>query len=62
VRTYSDFHARSLLERDAFWREEAKLVEWHAPFTRVLDYVRPPFARWFVDGRTNLCHNASTGT
>src|SRR5205814_6827285 len=23
-----------------------------------LDYTRPPFARWFVGGRTNLCHNA----
>jgi propionyl-CoA synthetase len=58
VTTYRAFHDRSLKDRDAFWREEAKLVEWHAPFARVLDYVRPPFARWFVDGRTNLCHNA----
>jgi propionyl-CoA synthetase len=24
----------------------------------VLDYSRPPFARWFVGGRTNLCYNA----
>jgi propionyl-CoA synthetase len=24
----------------------------------VLDYSRPPFARWFVGGLTNLCHNA----
>jgi len=24
----------------------------------VLDYSRPPFARWFVGGTTNLCHNA----
>ncbi|HEY8243182.1 MAG TPA: AMP-binding protein, partial [Casimicrobiaceae bacterium] len=56
--TYRAFHDRSLKDRDAFWREEAKLVDWHAPFTRVLDYTRPPFARWFVDGRTNLCHNA----
>ena len=55
---YRAFHERSLRDREAFWREEAKLVEWNAPFTRVLDYVRPPFARWFVDGRTNLCHNA----
>ena len=58
MHTYSDFHARSLTQRDAFWREEAKLVEWHAPFSRVLDDSKPPFARWFVDGRTNLCHNA----
>jgi len=24
----------------------------------VLDYRRPPFARWFVGGETNLCYNA----
>jgi propionyl-CoA synthetase len=24
----------------------------------VLDYSKPPFAKWFVGGETNLCHNA----
>jgi propionyl-CoA synthetase len=56
--TYADSHRRSLADRDAFWRECASLIDWHAPFTQVLDYRRPPFARWFVGGRTNLCHNA----
>jgi propionyl-CoA synthetase len=56
--TYREFHRRSLEDRDAFWREEARLVDWHAPFEKVLDYSRPPFARWFVGGRINLCHNA----
>src|SRR5690606_19015882 len=32
--------------------------DWHEPFGRVLDYSNPPFTRWFVGGRTNLCHNA----
>ena len=56
--TYREFHRRSLDDRDGFWRDEAKLVDWHRPFERVLDYSRPPFARWFVGGETNLCHNA----
>ena len=56
--TYKEFHRRSLQERDAFWAEEAKLIDWHKPFAKVLDYSRPPFAEWFVDGETNLCHNA----
>jgi propionyl-CoA synthetase len=56
--TYKDFHRRSLAERDAFWRTEAELVDWQTPFTSVLDYATPPFAKWFVGGRTNLCHNA----
>src|SRR5512135_1369477 len=54
----AEFHRRSIDDRDAFWREEAKLVDWHAPFADVLDHSSPPFARWFVGGRTNLCHNA----
>ena len=56
--TYRDFHRRSLAERASFWAEEAKLIHWQRPFDEVLDYARPPFARWFVGGRTNLCHNA----
>ncbi len=55
---YRDYHRRSLADRDAFWREKATLIDWQTPFTSVLDYSRPPFAKWFVGGRTNLCHNA----
>jgi len=58
MRNYREYHRRSLADRDAFWREQAKLIDWQTPFTSVLDYSRPPFARWFVGGRTNLCHNA----
>jgi len=56
--SYQDFYQRSINQRDAFWAEQARLVDWHEPFERVLDYSRPPFARWFVGGQTNLCHNA----
>src|SRR5439155_13794258 len=35
-----------------------KLIHWQRPFQKVLDYSRPPFARWFVGGETNLCQNA----
>jgi len=55
---YRAFHRQSLTDRDAFWRAEAALVDWHEPYTQVLDDSKPPFARWFVGGRTNLCHNA----
>src|SRR5437899_2569052 len=56
--TYKQFHHRSIADRDAFWRAEASAIDWQTPFTSVLDYTKPPFARWFVGGRTNLCHNA----
>ncbi|MCW5660571.1 MAG: propionate--CoA ligase [Burkholderiaceae bacterium] len=55
---YTDFYRRSIEERDAFWAEEATLIDWQRPFGQVCDYANPPFARWFVGGQTNLCHNA----
>ena len=55
---YREFHRRSLAEPEAFWSEQAALIEWRQPHEKVLDYSRPPFARWFVGGQTNLCHNA----
>jgi propionyl-CoA synthetase len=55
---YSEFYRRSIDDRDAFWTEQASLIDWHKPFDEVLEYKNPPFARWFVGGETNLCHNA----
>ena len=55
---FQQFHRRSIEDRDAFWAEQAKAIDWHKPFDRVCDYSRPPFASWFAGGLTNLCHNA----
>ncbi|HVE89906.1 MAG TPA: acetyl-coenzyme A synthetase N-terminal domain-containing protein, partial [Burkholderiaceae bacterium] len=56
--TYKEYHARSLRDPAGFWGEQARLIDWHQPFSQVLDYSNPPFAKWFVGGTTNLCHNA----
>ena len=55
---YAAFYRRSIDDRDGFWAEQAALVDWQRPFDQVCDYSNPPFARWFVGGTTNLCHNA----
>jgi propionyl-CoA synthetase len=55
---YAEHYDRSINERDAFWADEAKLIDWQTPFTKVCDFSKPPFAKWFVGGTTNLCHNA----
>ncbi|XAH21291.1 propionate--CoA ligase [Xylophilus sp. GW821-FHT01B05] len=55
---YRQFHRRSLERRDAFWAEQARLIDWQAPPGEICDYRNPPFARWFAGGTTNLCHNA----
>jgi propionyl-CoA synthetase len=56
--TYKEFHQYSIENPDAFWTEQAQLIDWKEPFTQVCDFSRPPFAKWFVGGKTNLCHNA----
>jgi propionyl-CoA synthetase len=56
--SYKEMHRFSILDREGFWAREAKRIHWHKPFTKVLDYSRPPFAKWFVGGQTNLCFNA----
>ena len=56
--SYSEFHRQSLQQRDVFWAEQAKLVDWQQQPAQVCDYSNPPFARWFAGGTTNLCHNA----
>jgi propionyl-CoA synthetase len=55
---YDSFYRRSIEHPEAFWAEQAQLIDWQRPFTQVCDYDKPPFARWFVGGQTNLCHNA----
>ncbi len=56
--TYADFYRQSIDQPDAFWTEQAKLIDWHQPFTRVCNYDNPPFVHWYEGGQTNLCHNA----
>ncbi|NDC10602.1 MAG: hypothetical protein EBZ75_14930, partial [Oxalobacteraceae bacterium] len=51
----SAFYQQSIDHPDAFWSEQAKRIHWHKPFDQVCDYARPPFAKWFVGGETNLC-------
>ncbi|MGB4059843.1 MAG: propionate--CoA ligase [Burkholderiaceae bacterium] len=55
---YADFFRRSIEDRDAFWGEQAQLVDWKKPYDVVCNYDNPPFAKWFEGGLTNLCHNA----
>jgi propionyl-CoA synthetase len=55
---YADFYRRSIDAPEQFWDDEAALIDWNTPYTQVLDYSHPPFAKWFVGGQTNLCHNA----
>ena len=56
--SYAAMYRRSIDDPDGFWAEQARRIDWERPFDQVCDTSHPPFARWFVGGRTNLCHNA----
>ena len=58
--TYAAKYAQSVNDPDAFWREEARRIDWIRPFTRVKDtsFDEDTFViRWFDDGTLNLAAN-----
>ena len=55
---YSDFYKRSVEQPELFWAEQARLIDWFSPPTRICNWDNPPYAHWFEGGKTNLCHNA----
>ena len=55
---YQQFYDQSITQPEAFWTEQAARIDWVKPFKKVCDFSKPPFAKWFVGGETNLCYNA----
>src|SRR5690606_620360 len=53
---YRRLHARSIEDPEGCWGEAASELHWFQPWDRVCDFT-PPDARWFVNGKTNLCYN-----
>jgi propionyl-CoA synthetase len=55
---YREVYDRSIKDPEAFWAEQAALVDWIRRPKQVLDDSRKPFYRWFPDGTLNTCYNA----
>ncbi len=53
---YRALWQRAYEDPEGFWAEQAKIVDWFAPWTKVLEW-NEPFAKWFVGGRLNACWN-----
>jgi acetyl-CoA synthetase len=53
---YRALHRRSLDDPDGFWGELGRELAWFEPWTKVSEGEFPD-TRWFVGGKTNLCHN-----
>ncbi|SDF48006.1 acetate--CoA ligase [Terriglobus roseus] len=54
---YDALYRRSIEDSDAFWAEQAQLLDWFQPFHTVLEW-NVPHAKWFTGGTLNLCYNA----
>ena len=43
-------------DHEGFWAEQAESIDWFRKWDQVLDW-KPPFAQWFVGGKTNVSYN-----
>ena len=53
---YEELYKRSIDDPEGFWAEAARELHWFKPWTKVLEWDLPS-AKWFVDGKINLCYN-----
>src|SRR4051812_35960779 len=53
----ADVYNEADRDRLAFWGKQAERITWAEPFTEVLDWSNPPFAKWYVGGKLNAAYN-----
>ncbi len=57
---YFELYQRSVDDNENFWAEQAQIVDWSKPFTKVKDvsFARDDLhIRWYEDGELNVCYN-----
>ncbi len=53
----ADAYAQAESDRLGFWERQAHRLTWETPFDQVLDWSKPPFAKWFTGGKLNVAVN-----
>ncbi|HEX2355539.1 MAG TPA: acetate--CoA ligase [Micromonosporaceae bacterium] len=53
----ADIYAEADRDRLAFWERQARRLDWAKEWDTVLDWSKPPFAKWFVGGKLNMAYN-----
>jgi len=54
---YQQLYAKAKADPQAFWSQLAeKELYWFEKWSEILDW-QPPFAKWFVNGKINICYN-----
>ncbi|MBI2138765.1 acetate--CoA ligase [Candidatus Woesearchaeota archaeon] len=57
LRQYRKLYRRSIKKPEEFWGEQAKLVSWSKPFSKVFSTPKKPFCKWFSGGKLNASFN-----
>jgi acetyl-CoA synthetase len=52
-----DIYEEAARDRLAFWASAAERLTWTQKWDTVLDWTKPPFAKWFVGGKLNVAYN-----
>lgn len=55
---YQSLYQQSLDQPDTFWTEQAQMLDWHTPWTRISETdLRTGAASWFVGAKLNVAVN-----
>ena len=56
--TTTELYDEANEDYQGFWaRQAAELLDWYEEWDTILEWD-PPYAKWFVGGKLNVCHNA----
>jgi acetyl-CoA synthetase len=57
--TYISMYKESIDNPEKFWAEQAKIIDWIKPFTKVknTNFEGQPSIKWFEDGQLNISAN-----
>jgi len=56
--TYAQARDAAAQDSEAYWLAQSAALDWDVAPSTALDASRPPYYRWFADGRLNTCYNA----
>ena len=57
-KTYEEAFRESVENKERFWADAARNIQWSKSWDKVLEDEKKPFFRWFSGARMNTCYNA----
>ena len=54
---YEDFYTWSLANRNEFWEDIARELDWFEPWQTTFEWTDKPFFKWFAGGKFNIVYN-----